>query len=310
MKAICFSVLLLTICSVALSDEVRELRVQFQPGTDSAEIADKISGGESVLYKLNAKDGQFLSVSLRPDNLSANYNIYIPGRGPGDEALFVSAVGGHEYVGQLYKTGDHTVSVFLNRNAAREGQVANYDIVFKITSMPPGAASPSPAPSPVVSSDAMTASYGDIQFSVTSRDNGNGNTFTIRPSGLSVSNDPFNVDVQGRVVDVIADDMDGDNSPEVAVITELAPGERRCAHVFTTFAGKSFGMVNFPEVGDPDALSGYDGGDDFAFVENTFIRRFPIHDKSSPTRKTRQLQFKLKPGEATKQLVLDRIVEY
>jgi hypothetical protein len=31
-------------------------------------------------------------------------------------------------------TGAHTISFFLNRNAARQGQVANYDIPFEVTS--------------------------------------------------------------------------------------------------------------------------------------------------------------------------------
>ncbi|SEA99322.1 hypothetical protein [Rubrimonas cliftonensis] len=85
-----------------------------------------------MLYELGAREGQFLTVSLRPDNQSADFNVYIPGKGPGDEALFTSATGGSEYRGQLYVTGDHTVSVFLNRNAAREGQTANFDIVLGI----------------------------------------------------------------------------------------------------------------------------------------------------------------------------------
>ncbi|MCB1131632.1 MAG: hypothetical protein KDN05_10915, partial [Verrucomicrobiae bacterium] len=106
--------------------------------------------------------------------------------------------------------------------------------------------------------------------------------------------------VKGKVVDVMTDDMDGDDSPEAAVIVESPNGKRRKAHVFTTFAGKSFGQVNGPVVNDKSLLDGYHGGDEYQFVENTFIRRFPLHGK------TRQLQFKLKPGEAMKQLVLDR----
>lgn len=154
------------------------------------------------------------------------------------------------------------------------------------------------------------ASYAEIRFTVTSPQTTGGNRFTISPSGLQVSNEPFTVEAQGQVVDVMADDMDGDNSPEVAVITEDGPDQKRQAHVFTTFAGKSFGMVHFPAVTDPKLLEGYLGGDEFQFVESTFIRRFPLHDGGQKSGKFRQLQFKLKPGEAMKQLVLDRQVEY
>jgi len=123
----------LTTCIPASAQDTRTRRVKFAAGQTEAVITDKITGQESVVYKLNARDGQFLQVSLRPDNQSADFNIYIPGRNPGDEALFTSATGGREYVGQLYKTGDHSVSVFLNRAAARRGETANYDIVFSIT---------------------------------------------------------------------------------------------------------------------------------------------------------------------------------
>ncbi len=154
------------------------------------------------------------------------------------------------------------------------------------------------------------ASYAEIRFTVTSPQTTGRNKFTIAPSGLQVSNEPLAVEVQGQVVDVMADDMDGDNSPEVAVITEEGTDKKRQAHVFTTFAGKSFGMVHFPAVTDPKLLAGYSGGDEFQFVESTFIRRFPLHEGGQKTGKFRQLQFKLKPGEAMKQLVLDRQVEY
>lgn len=126
----------LTIGSLAVAaDEVRTVRVQFEPGTSGATITDKITGYESVEYVLGAGEGQFLSVSLRPDNQSTGFNVYVPGKGPGDEALYNSDMGGSlEYSGQLSMSGDHTVSVFLNRNAARRGDTANYDIVFEITS--------------------------------------------------------------------------------------------------------------------------------------------------------------------------------
>lgn len=126
----------------AAAQDVRTVRVHFDRGATSKVITDRITGYESVDYKLGAREGQFLKVSLRPDNQSAGFNVYVPGRGPGDEALYVSDTGGPEYSGQLYVSGDHTVSVFLNRAAARRGEVANYDIVFEITDGNEAAAGP------------------------------------------------------------------------------------------------------------------------------------------------------------------------
>jgi hypothetical protein len=50
-----------------------------------------------------------------------------------------------------------------------------------------------------------------------------------------------------------------------------------------------------------------------AVVEDVLARRFPIYDGAvppSPTGRMRQLQYKLKPGEAGWVLVLDRVTEF
>lgn len=153
-------------------------------------------------------------------------------------------------------------------------------------------------------------SYDNIRFQVSSPASANANSFTITPSGLSVSNNPITENIHGQVVDVQADDMDGDNSPEVAVIVEETPGGKRTAFVYSSLARKSFVPVHFVDVTDETRLAGYQGGDDFAFVENTFIRRFSIFEGGQKTGKTRQFQFKMKAGEAMKQLVFDRQSEY
>jgi hypothetical protein len=130
---------------VALADQTTTHRVQFAAGKSSTTLTGKVSGRETVLYKINAKNGQFLNVTFKPDKESAGYNIYIPGRGPGDEALHISEAGGRDYLGSLYKTGDHTISVFLNRNAARNGVTANYTLHISVTDKPPGAGEEKPA---------------------------------------------------------------------------------------------------------------------------------------------------------------------
>lgn len=135
----------------AMADKTHTERVQFAAGKSSATLTGKVTGGDTVLYTLNARDKQFLNVSLTTDNESSDFNIYIPGRGPGDEALFTSAIGGRNYTGQLYKTGDHSITVFLNRNAARKGQTANFTLHISVTDKPPGdaAAEERPATGPV-----------------------------------------------------------------------------------------------------------------------------------------------------------------
>jgi hypothetical protein len=118
--------------AAAFASDAKTVHVHFNKGATGTIVSGKIKGDEYILYKLGAKKGQFLTVSLRPDNASTGFNVYIPGRGPGDEALFHSDGGAAEYRGQLYVDGDHTVSVFLNRNAARQGQTSSFDITFEI----------------------------------------------------------------------------------------------------------------------------------------------------------------------------------
>ena len=170
------------------------------------------------------------------------------------------------------------------------------------TTAPAGTPSPTPFSKEI--------SYDNIKFQVSSPGTASGNSFTATPSGLSITNDPFSENIQGLVTDVKADDMDGDNSPELAVIVEESMGGKRKAYVYSTFNRKSMGMVNFVDVTDAAKLGGYQGGDEYEFVENTFIRRFPLYENGQKTGKTRQFQFKMKAGEAMKQLVLDKQTDY
>jgi hypothetical protein len=72
--------------------------------------------------------------------------------------------------------------------------------------------------------------------------------------------------------------------------------------------GKSLSQIYFPELDkNSAALKGYMGHDEFAIVENSLVRRFKIYDSNAkPTAKIRQLEYKLKPGEATKKFVLNK----
>ena len=101
-------------------------RVEFRAGATDATITDQLASGEAIRYLLNARDGQFLSVSLRPDNGDTYYIVYVPG----GDILYESSQGGNEYHGQLYVSGDHEIEVFYNGNL---GTVSNYDIVFEVT---------------------------------------------------------------------------------------------------------------------------------------------------------------------------------
>ena len=147
-----------------------------------------------------------------------------------------------------------------------------------------------------------------MKFLIASPGTSAANSFTITPSGLAAADDPDNVSIDGLVIDAIIDDIDGDNSPEIAIITKEVKSSM--AYIFSVNKGRSMSAVNFPDITDAKLLDGYQGGDEFNFVEGSFIRRFPLYKGGIKLGKVRQLQFKLKAGEAMKQLMFDRSAEF
>jgi hypothetical protein len=84
---------LLTVIAIAWgisasgADEIRNVDVRFTAGTSQAALTDAIVGYNSVLYRVGAEAGQTMRVTLSASNGATYFNVYAPGRGPGDEAL-------------------------------------------------------------------------------------------------------------------------------------------------------------------------------------------------------------------------------
>lgn len=116
------------------ADGDRTQEVHFGAGKSGTSIKDHLRGRESVLYKLSAQAGQEMSVRLTSSNQSLYFNVYEPGRGPGDEALANSEMTGatvpeiNNFKGTLAVSGEYTISVYLYRNAARRNERAQYTL--------------------------------------------------------------------------------------------------------------------------------------------------------------------------------------
>ncbi|MDU8946581.1 SH3 domain-containing protein [Ovoidimarina sediminis] len=119
-------------------DGVRTEQVRFAAGTSGTTINDSITGYESVLYRIGAKAGQRMKVRLEPSNTATYFNVYVPGRGPGDEALVNSQFMGpmvpdmNIFDGVLPVSGEYTVSVYMMRSAARRDEVSDYMVAISI----------------------------------------------------------------------------------------------------------------------------------------------------------------------------------
>jgi hypothetical protein len=127
----------LALVQPALAEQVV---VSFAKGTSSQTLKGSIKGDQSRDYIVDARAGQTMTVDFKPSTASAYFNIIAPGA---DSAMFIGSTEGNRFSGPLTASGPHKVQVYLMRNAARRGEVANYTLTIGVT----GAAAAAPRPS-------------------------------------------------------------------------------------------------------------------------------------------------------------------
>ena len=155
-----------------------------------------------------------------------------------------------------------------------------------------------------------------ITFHVQATNEGSLNQLTITPSGLSIKNDVIQQEIDGSVTGAEIADLNSDGSPEIYVyVTSAGSGSYGSLVAYSANHKKTLSGIYLPPLEDDKKNTvGYMGHDEFAVVENSFARRFPIYKKddsnAKPTGGTRQLQYKLKMGEASWQLKLVNSTEF
>lgn len=164
-----------------------------------------------------------------------------------------------------------------------------------------------------------TASYNrnlkmqNIGFQVTV----NGDHLTIQPSGYELDNTIVTKEIAGMTVtNAEIEDLNSDGFPEIVVyLNSDGSGSYGTVLGYSSNQNKSMSEITFPSISDnPKANKGYMGHDEFAVVETTLSHRFPIYldgdTNSKPSGKMRQIQYKLKDGEASRVFVVDKILEF
>jgi hypothetical protein len=150
-----------------------------------------------------------------------------------------------------------------------------------------------------------------ITFHVFSPNNRSGNTLIVTPAGLQADNLPIQIDVPGIITRIEAADINTDGSPELYVYGFDDTSQTVLA--WSANNKKSLSQISLPDL-DPAQSKGYRGGDEYAVVESILARRFPIYPEdpanTKPTGKTRQIQYKLHPGEAGWLLKADKVIEF
>ena len=131
--------------SMALAaDGIESRPLQFSKGASSATVKGSLKGDKTIDYKLRARAGQTMSVTLKTSNGANYFNVLPPGST--GEAIFVGSTSGNEWTGALPSDGEYTVRVYLMRSAARRNETADYTLSVGITGSAPTSAALGAAP--------------------------------------------------------------------------------------------------------------------------------------------------------------------
>ena len=186
----------------------------------------------------------------------------------------------------------------------------------KAGSVPTVPASPVVAAQPGGNPFNETLALQGITFQVTSANSSSLNRLSIRPSGLKVDNTLIDREIDGTVTGAEVADLNVDGSPELYVyVNSAGSGSYGSLVAYAANKLKSLSEIYLPPLtDDKEASRGYMGHDEFRVVENVLARRFPVYrnqdSNAQPTGGSRQVQYKLVPGEAGWILRPDKTIDY
>lgn len=163
---------------------------------------------------------------------------------------------------------------------------------------------PATAPESKTSAFNKKLSLQGITFQIHCKNQGSLNQLRITPKGLESDNSAITTEIDGSLTGAEVADLNADGSPEIYVYVQSAgSGSYASLVAYAANNKKSLTQIHLPPLADDPKLSkGYMGHDEFAVVENSLARRFPLYNpgdsNSKPTGKTRQIEYKLEAGEA------------
>jgi hypothetical protein len=124
-------VLMAVATSLMAADAIESKPLHFARGASSATVKGSLKGSKTIDYKLRAKAGQTMSVTMKTSNTANYFNVLPPGSN--DVAVFVGSIGGDAWTGALAADGEYTIRVYLMRSAARRNEKADYTLTVGIT---------------------------------------------------------------------------------------------------------------------------------------------------------------------------------
>lgn len=157
--------------------------------------------------------------------------------------------------------------------------------------------------------------YKELNFEIQATTGSSINQLTVLPAGLEIDNREQSTEIDGTAYGAEITDLDGNGWPEIYIyIASAGSGSYGSLVAYGVNNGKSVSPIYLPPMEDtPELLKGYMGHDKFLVLDNRLIRSFPIYAEAdtnaAPSGGTRQVQYRLLPGEAGWLLEVDRIVE-
>lgn len=160
----------------------------------------------------------------------------------------------------------------------------------------------------------QTLSLQGIDFEIKATEQNPYTILEITPRGLEIDNSTVNHQVDGGYIKSEIEDLNSDGWPEVLVYFNTYGLEMKAFLIgYSVNNGKSMSRISMPELTE-EQKEGFRGMDEFAIVETSLIRRFPTYqldgENWAPTGKTRQIQYKLRNGEASREFYVVNVSEY
>ena len=145
-----------------------------------------------------------------------------------------------------------------------------------------------------------------VSFQVQASGAGSEQQLTLKVSRAGQPVQVIKEPIEGQVVGAEVEDLNSDGQPDLFVYIQSAgSGSYGSLKGWTSSRSGSLLPIHLQELPAKDA-QGYRGHDQFAVVETSLVRRFPLYragdTNARATGGTRQVTYKLVPGEAMWQL--------
>ncbi|MBN3518492.1 hypothetical protein JYB62_00640 [Algoriphagus lutimaris] len=160
----------------------------------------------------------------------------------------------------------------------------------------------------------QTLSLQGIDFDIKATEQNPFTILEIKPHGLEIDNSPVNHKIDGAYIRSEIEDLNSDGWPEILIYFNSYDQEMKAFLIgYSVNNGKSMSIISMPEMTE-EQKEGFRGQDEFAIVETSLIRRFRTYQLDgknwTPTGKIKQIQYKLRNGESSREFYVVNVSEY